>query len=50
MRTLLLAESKDALGSEGLSIVHVPTDRDASVEQFGALAAAVARSAEDADR
>jgi 2-succinyl-5-enolpyruvyl-6-hydroxy-3-cyclohexene-1-carboxylate synthase len=44
------AALKDALGSEGLSIVHVPTDRDASVEQFGALAAAVVRSAEDADR
>jgi 2-succinyl-5-enolpyruvyl-6-hydroxy-3-cyclohexene-1-carboxylate synthase len=36
------AALKDALAAECVSIVHVPTDRDASIEQFRALAAGVA--------
>lgn len=40
------AALKDALHADGVSIVHVPVDRDASIEQFRALGEAVARAAE----
>ena len=40
------AALKDAFHADGISIVHVPVDRDASIEQFRALGAAVARAAE----